>query len=156
MGVSYDEKKFWGVLFSRTGSTVPLTQGNVLVMTAWAAVVCVLQHFDEITAANGGPMPYAVLTGFLASFIGIMTSFRLSDAFNRWSTANRLVLRLAGTVGEICAKLIAYLPPDDPECLEEILEMRRLMILSCVMLKMHVRCSHSRHGACPMLPQRTR
>ena len=139
MGIAYDPESFWGVLFARSGSAIPKVTKRVLICVAWSAGLCVLQHYELFESSDGGKLAYSSCIGFLAIFIGILSSFRLNDAFGRWATGNQLTLQLHGNVAEICAKLIAYLPADNPECLEELLEMRRLMVLACVLLKMHVR-----------------
>ena len=86
-----------------------------------------------------------------------MTSFRLSDAFDKWERASELMQQLHQDARQITAQLCAYLPRDSPEAVHKASEIRRLIMLGCTLMKTHVRGEKSdlefevSHGLCSSL-----
>ena len=68
-----------------------------------------------------------------------VTSFRLSDAFDKWERASELMQQLHQDARQITAQLCAYLPRDSPEAVHKASEIRRLIMLGCTLMKTHVR-----------------
>eukprot|EP00966_Prymnesium_polylepis_P135862 3139780-Prymnesium_polylepis.1 len=118
MPVGYYPKHFWSVAFAWSGSA--LGHRDVWIRAAVllppAIVAALLDYFDVIDPDDLGQewnaqeisAPFAVL-------VGLMTSFRLSDAFQKWERASQLMLQLHEDARQICSQLSAYLPGDVPE-----------------------------------------
>ena len=69
----------------------------------------------------------------------LVTAFRLKDAFYKWERATQLILSLHMHMRAVMAQLAAYLSNEDPEVRVAVLEIRRLLLLGCVLLKAFVR-----------------
>ena len=100
-----------------------------------------LQHYDVITEDNMGGMVWvaADVTGPFSVLIGLMTSFRLSDAFRKWEKACEILLHLHQDARTISAQLSAYLPSNEPSVVERVMRIRRYLVLGCTLIKAHVR-----------------
>ena len=63
-----------------------------------------------------------------------VTSFRLSDAFDKWERVSELMQQLHQDARQITAQLCAYLPRDSPEAVHKASEIRRLIMLGCTLM----------------------
>ena len=73
-----------------------------------------------------------LLTPFLL-LLGLVTSFRLNDAFHKWERAAELVFTLHREARTVIHRMCAFLPAEDPVVWEQIYEVRRLLLLGCVL-----------------------
>eukprot|EP00964_Phaeocystis_antarctica_P049197 scaffold28499_cov65-Phaeocystis_antarctica.AAC.5 len=74
--------------------------------------------------------------GFL---VAVITSFRLSDAYHKYERAAGLLTAMHGSCRETTARLCAYVTPGNEEAIDLALQIRRLLVLGCVLIKEFVR-----------------
>ena len=162
MPVFYEPQSFFRVAFALTGTTsawksalgrscvmLPLTLG-VWAFWQWPRITVpkhrdfrALSEDDLVPEGGGGDRTdptflfyeLNVLTTPFTLLLGLVTAFRLKDAFAKWERATELILGLHRDMRSIMSRLCAFLPPDDPHVLETIQEIRRLLLLGCVLLK---------------------
>ena len=79
-----------------------------------------------------------VLTPFTL-LLGLVTSFRLNDAFHKWEKAGEIIFVLHRELRTALSRLCAFLPSNDPAVLDTVNEIRRLLILGCILMRAHVR-----------------
>ena len=63
----------------------------------------------------------------------------IRSSFKKWDRAGQLTLELHQAVRTVVSRMCCYLPTDNPAVAESILEIRRLVLLGCVLIKQHVR-----------------
>ena len=80
-----------------------------------------------------------LFSDFSGLIIGLLVSFRLNFAYDKWERAMKCILDLHARSRLITSKLCAYTILDSEEKLERIAECRRWMVLACVLIKHHVR-----------------
>ena len=141
MPIAYDPTDFWRVLFSRTGSALPAALPRALIMLPLAALAQVGYHYEFITQdATPVLLPISLL-------VGLLTSFRITDAYGKWNRASGHVLHMHKVIRETMSKLLAYIvvPPDhrQRELRPRLEEIRRLLVLAAVLIKKHVRGEYS-------------
>ena len=84
------------------------------------------------------------LAGLLTPFtlvLGLVTAFRLNDAFHKWEKAGEIIFTLHHGCRTIVSRLCAFLPADDAKVADTMLEIRRYLLLGCVLMKAHVRAA---------------
>tara|TARA_B110001452_G_scaffold238771_1_gene219457 strand:- start:1156 stop:1992 length:837 start_codon:yes stop_codon:yes gene_type:complete len=141
MGVAYDSEAFWSIIFTRTGSVIPRVLPNSILLLIWPAILCTIDELHKLEGHGFGAeeLDPGIMSEWVGLLIGMMIAFRISDAYDKWRTANRLVLELHLHTRDVIGRLCAYLPQGDPAVLERIKEMRRMLVLACVLIKMHCR-----------------
>jgi len=146
MPVGYNPTHFFGVAFAFKGGawSNPRVFLRALALMPLPVALVVLEmqgYLDEHTASwmNGMywgstdvSLPFSVL-------IGLMTSFRLSDAFQKWERAVELLLQLHTYARVIVSGLSSFLPQGNDEAIEKAVRIRRLLVLGCMLIKRHVR-----------------
>ena len=136
MPIAYEPTSFWTVLFARTGSAIPAALPRSLSLLPLAAAAQLCFHYEVITT-DGTPLllPTSLL-------VGLLTSFRINDAFGKWHRASGLVLDMHSAIRETMSKLLSYVvvtPERRAELHPRLVEIRRLLVLTAVLIKKHVR-----------------
>ena len=138
MPVGYSPRSFFAVAFSREGNTTwLLALPRSLLLLPASIALAVLDHYQVL-----GPLGELQLTVLITPFtllLGLVTAFRLNDSFKKWDRAGQLTLELHQKTRTVCSRLCSFLPADDPAVVESVLEIRRLVLLGCVLIKQHVR-----------------
>ena len=138
MPIAYEPEKFWGVVFARRGSAVPYVIKRTLTLTAIAGVVIALHRFypNSMAGFDGTALlPFQMMVAFVMGF-------RLSGAFNKFEKANQAVLDMHASTRKIMNRLMTYCARS-PQLDETLIRIRRLLVLSCVLVKKHVRVEKS-------------
>ena len=138
MPVGYSPRSFFAVAFSREGNTTwLLALPRSLLLLPASIALAVLDHYQVL-----GPLGELQLTVLITPFtllLGLVTAFRLNDSFKKWDSAGQITLQMHQSTRNIISRMCAYLPDDVPEVAEKVLEIRRLLLLGCVLIKQHVR-----------------
>ena len=135
MPVAYDPLNFWGVLFSPGGMVRMIPRASLLLPFAIGAASL------EEWGPEGTKILYSSLDSMTIPFtmlVGLLTSFRVTDAFNKWKGAAKSVDMLHAFSKEVITRLCAFCEPT-AENLASVVEIRRLMVLGVVLLQKHVR-----------------
>mmetsp|Transcript_90880 Transcript_90880/g.272937 ORF Transcript_90880/g.272937 Transcript_90880/m.272937 type:complete len:573 (-) Transcript_90880:189-1907(-) len=135
MPVGYDPAQYWAVLFVRKSSVFPLILARSVGLLCLSGVVVVIVHLQP--EAIEGMVDGSVLLPF-QMIVAFVIGFRLNSAYDKYSTAHQLVLDLHADVRTVVNRLSTYLP-DDQESHQSLEEIRRLLVLACVLMKKHVR-----------------
>jgi hypothetical protein len=93
-------------------------------------LVCVLGAC--VMYADTCAQPFTVL-------LGLLLAFRISDSYLKWERAASLTLKLHGHSRDVIGKMCAYLPEGDAGAEHAIKEVRRYLVLACVLIKLHIR-----------------
>lgn len=133
MTVAYRPTDFWRVVFWRTGSAVPKIMPRVLLVLPFGVLAGAMQHLEFITLDM---QQFFHVPGLI---IGLLVSFRLNFAYDKWERGMKCILDLHGRSRAIICKLCAYCGTDTQEKLDRIAECRRWIVLTCVLIKHHVR-----------------
>jgi len=136
MPVAYDPLDFWGVVFSFRAGMIGMMPRSALLLPFAIAAGCLEQwgaedHDDYFVSMDSMTGPFTVL-------VGLLTSFRVNDAYNKWKGAAKAVDMLHAFSKEVITRLCAYTEPT-AENQESIGEIRRCIVLGCVLLQKHVR-----------------
>ena len=97
----------------------------------------ILDHYEYLTLI--GEYQYDRLLVPFTVLLGLVTAFRLNDAFHKWEKAGDMVFTLQRECRLIMARLCAFLPKENDEVKESMLEIRRYLLLGAVLWKAHVR-----------------
>ena len=134
--IAYDPTDYRRVLFARAGSALPEAVPRSLFVLPLAVGAQLCYHYDVYTEdITPVLLPISVL-------VGLLTSFRITDAFGKWNRASRNVLQMHQVIRETMSKLLAFVRPPtegDAELEPRLEEIRRLLVLAAVMIKKHVR-----------------
>lgn len=137
MPVAYDPLNFWGILFSFRAGMAGMIPRSLLLLPFAIGAACLEQWSEpEDRAVVYGS--FDSVTGPFTVLVGLLTSFRVNDAYNKWRGAARAVDSLHAFSKEVITRLCAYCEPT-PENQASIGEIRRLIVLACVLLQKHVR-----------------
>jgi len=132
MPVTYTPTHFWAVVFVYTGSALPTVLPRALLLTPVSALALILTEVGWLEYDYSGSVDG------LAIIVGLLIAFRLQDAYSKWNSASKLVLMLHAKTREVLAKLCAY-SGNAPLAVPHIKDVRRLLVLACVTVKMHIR-----------------
>jgi len=146
MPVTYTPTHFWSVVFARTGSALPtVLPRSILLLPLAASAVLAVDEKLLVRDYSGG------MNG-LATIVGLLTAFRLNDAYSKWNRASEQLLLLHAKTRDVLAKLCAY-TGQQPEAVPSIANVRRLLVLACVTIKMHIRgeSDFSEHVECGLV-----
>ena len=138
MPIAYEPEKFWGVVFARRGSAVPYVIKRTVTLTVIAGAVIALHRFypNSMAGFDGTALlPFQMMVAFVMGF-------RLSGAFNKFESANKAVLDMHASTRKIMNRLVTYCARS-PQLDEALIRIRRLLVLSCVLVKKHVRVEKS-------------
>lgn len=139
MPVAYDHGRYWSVVFARTGSAFPNVFKRSVLFCVFAATAVVLHwFFPECIQGFGGTVlsPFQVIVAF-------MVGFRMNKSFGKYEAANAAVLEMHADTRKFMRRLMAYCVQGNAEVDETLIEIRRLLVLACVMMKKHVRVESS-------------
>lgn len=158
MPVGYEPRSFFAVAFSHHGNTTwRLAILRALVLMPVSITLALLKHYgflrvlemgqqlagemegDDDDFSSGASYNFNVLITPFGFLIGLVTAFRLNDSFKKWDSAGQITLQMHQSTRNIISRMCAYLPDDVPEVAEKVLEIRRLLLLGCVLIKQHVR-----------------
>ena len=138
MPVAYDPLDFWGVLCSFRAGMLGMIPRSALLLPFAIGAASLEQWgpsdedkaevFESLHSMTG---PFTVL-------VGLLTSFRVNDAYNKWKGAARAVDMLHAFSKEVISRLCAFVEPT-PENQASIKEIRRLLVLGCVLIQKHVK-----------------
>ena len=71
---------------------------------------------------------------------GLLVAFRLSDAYEKWQRAAKLILEMHAATRLVVAQLCAFPHPSHAQAMTGRLQgIRRQLVLACVLLVAHVR-----------------
>ena len=138
MPIAYEPEKFWGVVFARRGSAVPYVIKRTVTLTVIAGAVIALHRFfpNSMAGFDGTALlPFQMMVAFVMGF-------RLSGAFHKFESANKAVLDMHASTRKIMNRLVTYCARS-PQLDEALIRIRRLLVLSCVLVKKHVRVEKS-------------
>ena len=138
MPVGYEPRHFFNVAFACAGSTAwHLALPRAIGVLPVSITFCCLVKFDVLALPDDYNLASLALPFTL--LLGLVTSFRLNDSFKKWDRATQLSLMMHRETRIILSRLCTMLPDDDPAVTAKIIEIRRLVLLGCVLLKQHVR-----------------
>ena len=129
--LTYDPHDFWRIAFARGGSGIPKIMSRVIVMMPFSVGIAALDHFELL---DHGAYSFSTVTMPFTVMLGLLMSLRNADAFRKWQRADNLILELHQASRAAVGKMCAYLPKS-PEAEEAIHEMRRLLVLACLFIK---------------------
>ena len=138
MPIAYEPQKFWGVVFARRGSAVPHVIHRTMTLTCIAGIVITLHRFYPTSMAGFDGtllLPFQMMVAFVMGF-------RLNGAFNKFEKANDAVLDMHASTRKIMNRLMCYCARS-PQLDDTLMRIRRLLVLSCVLVKKHVRVEKS-------------
>ena len=135
MDQPYEPKRFWVISLSiHRGMYKNIPNALVLMVPAAAAVV--LHHYGEEISLRWELDSFGSIMTPFTTLVGLLTTFRVNDAFNRYKTGRGLVEVVYTKSCEAVMRLTAAL-----ECNEEteelVLRVRRLMILGVLLVQKH-------------------
>ena len=141
MPIAYHPQDFWTIVFSFTTSSLGERRvwERTLTLLPPAVGFACLNHFffeEEESARDWDPDRLIMPFGFL---VAVITSFRLSDAFQKYERAAGLLTEMHCACRTTTSRLCAYLTPGSEEAAGLALQIRRLIILGCVLIKEFVR-----------------
>ena len=108
---------------------------RALVMMPIPIGIAILEHYDKLGSVD---VQYDNITLPFAVILSLLMAFRIGDAFRKWQSADDLVLNMHGASREAVAKMCAFLPMGDPEAEAACFEVRRLIVLGCLLIKQHI------------------
>lgn len=137
MPVSYEPRAFFRIVFacSGTGAAWKYAIARALLVMPVSVACAVLDHYDFLPQVEFDDLclPFTF-------FLGIVTAFRLNDSFKKWERATELMLTLHRHMRNVMSRLCTTLPVrENEEVANECLEIRRLLLLGCCLMKAHVR-----------------
>ena len=146
MPIYYNPRDFFRVAFTRPdqgSTTLYLATFRTALLMPLPITLAIIEHlgyFDDLPTDH---QLDKLLTPFTL-LLGLVTAFRLNDAFHKWERAGEIIYTLQREARVIFSRMSAFLPADDPHVRETVLEIRRLILLGCVLLKAHVRHENSK------------
>lgn len=151
MPVHYEPRHFFSIVFARigTGDAWCHATGRAFLMMPIPVACAVLDYYDyfptsysadESNPLGVGGFEFDDLCLPFTFFLGIVTAFRLNDAFKKWERATELMLTLHRHMRNVVSRLCSTLPVrESEEVADACLEIRRLLLLGCCLMKAHVR-----------------
>ena len=139
MPIAYAHGRYWSVVFARTGSAFPSVFKRSFFFCVFAVTAVVLHwYFPECIQGFGGTVlsPFQVMVAFIVGF-------RMNKSFGKYEAANEAVLDMHADTRKFFRRLMAYCDQGNAEVDETLIEIRRLLVLTCVMMKKHVRVESS-------------
>ena len=137
MPVAYHPQNFWHIIFTvfhsgvseqrvwmRTLTVLPVSIGLALAEHYW-------EEFRN-WETDGIIVPFTFL-------VSVITSFRLSDAYHKYERADGILTAMHSHCRETCSRLCAYVTPNNDEATDLALQIRRLLVLGCILIKEFVR-----------------
>ena len=75
--------------------------------------------------------------------LGMLIAIRIGDAFRKWQQADNLMQKMHQSSRNAIGKMVAYLPPltggpEDERLTAAVMEVRRLLVLGCILIKMKI------------------
>ena len=135
MPIGYHPQHFWAVFFARTGSawSEPSVWWRSFSLLPIPISLALLHYFSIVTSAQMDDAQWLVQDISLpfSVLVGLMTSFRLSDAFRKWERASLLLLTMHQDMRSVMSQLCAYLPGDEESVVARVKKVRRLLLLGC-------------------------
>ena len=131
----YVSQRFWEIVLARQGSAIPAVLARSVPIFALDIGVALLENYDYLEEGELR-IPYPLLTSF-ALLNGILFSFRMTQAFGKWERGGRAVNQMQAVFVNVTSRLCAMLP-HSPEGLKLVRTVRRLLILSCYMVKLEL------------------
>ena len=137
MPVAYHPQNFWQIIFTvyHSGVSQPRVWLRTMMLLPVSIGLAVLNHYNDAFAGwetAGIIMPF----GFL---VAVITSFRLSDAYHKYERAAGLLTAMHSSCRETTSRLCAYVTPGNDEAIDLALQIRRLLVLGCILIKEFVR-----------------
>lgn len=135
MDQPYEPKHFWGIALSfHRGmyKTIP----NALVLMLPAAGAVALHHLGNDVSARWELISFGSLLTPFTTLVGLLTAFRVNDAFNRYKQGRALVEVLYTKSCELVMRLCTSVPCNE-ETEELVVRVRRLMILGVLLVQKH-------------------
>jgi len=132
----YDGGFFFATALRLKGSALKEAAPRAAVVSI-AAIAATLMHIvfpGRIVFSDVILEPFYVM-------VALLLAFRLDDAYRKWERASRLSLDFHARTRGLVTRACAYTSRShkDPGCQELLLDFRRLMILTLVLIKKHVR-----------------
>ena len=140
MPVYYQPRDFFRVAFNRPdrgSTTLYLASKRSLLVLPFAVGLTVLNYYELLNGLE--EYEYDKLLTPFTLLLGLVTAFRLNDAFHKWERAGEIIYTLHRELRMIIHRLCACMPPGDPDVDDKLVEIRRLLLLGCVLMKSHVR-----------------
>ena len=109
-----------------------------MTLTCIAGIVITLHRFYPTSMAGFDGtllLPFQMMVAFVMGF-------RLNGAFNKFEKANDAVLDMHASTRKIMNRLMCYCARS-PQLDDTLMRIRRLLVLSCVLVKKHVRVEKS-------------
>ena len=141
MPIAYNPAHFWSVIFTRTGSKIPCIMHRVLVVyPSTIGAYLVERYTDYLDDTSERELKHLLVP--LSAVVSLLLAFRINDAFGKWNQAAHMVSNMQTSARCAMAMLIAYTPANpskDAKLCADLLQIRRHLVLSCVMIRKHVR-----------------
>ena len=131
-----DPHDYWGVIFARKGSGIPAILPRALLCLPIPIGIALLDHYGIIN--DGDDLSFAPITPPFTAVLGLLMAFRTGDAFRKWQEAGKLVLEMHAHANEAVSSMCSFLPKGDVESEVGVREVRRLVVLGCLLIKQHI------------------
>ena len=141
MPIYYNPRDFFRVACNppwKGSGTLYLASARAVFFMPFPIALTILQvngHLDWVPEEH---QMDKIMTPFTL-LLGLVTAFRLNDAFHKWERAGEIIYTLQREARIIFTRLCAFLPTDDPHVREQMLEIRRYILLACCLMKEHLR-----------------
>lgn len=134
---TYDPKDYWHVVFARYGSGIPSILPRALMLMPYTAGIALLDHYGLM---GDGEIVFDAIQAPFTVLLGMLIAIRISDAFRKWNEADDLMQQMHKSTRTAIGKMVAYLPPltggpEEEQLTAAVLEVRRLLVLGCVLVK---------------------
>ena len=135
---TYDPHQFWRIVFARYGSGIPSILPRALLLMPYTTGIALLNHYDCM-----GEFGFEAIQAPFTVMLGMLIAIRIGDAFRKWQRADDLMQGMHQSSRTAIGKMVAYLPPltggpEDERLVEAVLEVRRLLVLGCILIKIKI------------------
>ena len=134
---TYDPKDYWHVVFARYGSGIPSILPRALMLMPYTVGIALLDHYNLM---GDGDIVFDAIQAPFTVLLGMLIAIRIGDAFRKWNEADDLMQQMHKSTRTAIGKMVAYLPPltggpEDEQLTAAVLEVRRLLVLGCILVK---------------------
>ena len=137
MPVAYHPQNFWHIIFTvfHSGVSEQRVWMRTLTVLPVSIGLALAEHYWEEFRSwetDGIIVPFTFL-------VSVITSFRLSDAYHKYERADGILTAMHSHCRETSSRLCAYVTPNNDDATDLALQIRRLLVLGCILIKEFVR-----------------
>lgn len=146
MPVAYNPRHFYRVACNapwRGTSSLYLALWRTICLMPVSVALSIVDYYGYLDGWAEDAGQWNVLLTPFTLLLGLVTAFRLQDAFHKWERAGEVMYTLQREARVVISRLCCFLPANEPSVKPIVLEIRRLLLLGCVLMKSHVRFEKS-------------